>query len=58
MAQRLDAFTADTGIEIEFVEPSASGSGQADVHLVDGAPAQLVDRPEVRQFLEFIETPA
>ena len=55
MAQRLDAFTAQTGIEIEFVEPG-SGDGQADVHLVDGAPAQLADRPEVRQFLDYLET--
>ena len=55
MTQRLEGFTTDTGIEIEFVEPTSSGARRADVHLVDGAPVQVVDRPEVRQFLEYLE---
>ncbi len=55
MSQRLDAFTTVTGIVVELVEPSDSG-GQADMHLVEGSPAQLADRPEVRQFLDYMET--
>ena len=56
MVQRLGSFSAQTGIQIELVDPSAIGAGRADIHLVDDAPAPHTDRPEVRQFLDYLET--
>jgi hypothetical protein len=57
-ARRLDAFTATTGIQVEYIVPSGDQRSPLDVDLSDGVVQAITDRPEVRAFLDFIGSAA